>query len=522
MSVSYEKLKLVTVYDPQTHVNENKVYSVLRGGKEITFYQINAQSTATSSIQFSLVISNPQTIVSRQWYLTYFVDIVANGGNFQLQSLDALRQWPISSCITSLQCQINNENVSVDLSDVVQPVMRYKVNNDSIEKDFTLTAAAPDIYQNYSDQSIYGTARSPLSAFGSCTAQENRGGFPYQVLAANHIRAVVTEPLLLCSPLTMADKNATGFIGLSSATVNIANSNGLARMWYSANSGITGVTVTFYQAPILQYRAVIPLATQPVPRAVTYPYNKVSRFNTQGGALAPGASTTITTQNVQLQVMPNRIYLCARQRNADQTIFSSDSFAYITNVNVSLSGKSGLLSNASPQLLYQMCAKNGYNGGWQQWSNYNGSVLCMSPGLDISVDELNTVGSIGQYNLQIQVTYTNIGSSTINYDVYMITEDSGVFTIMNGVAHASSGVLTQQDVIQSHPVMQENIYDIHGGSFLSDLWSGIKRVATHPITRSIVSTVGPALLKKVVGGKKKHRGGALMSSTELKRMLSRN
>lgn len=525
MSLSYEKLNLASCYDPLVGgIDDKKLYVVVKGQSDVTYYQSTAQSNTTGSIQFSLAIPSPQTIIDRKMYLTYYVDFVFDG-DLDLAVKDSLRQFPISTCMTQLSATINSQTVSIDMSDVIQPLMRYKANNELLARDYTLAPCARDVYNSYADAVTYGTARSPLSNFGSSGPMgENRGGFELNVLSARNVRAVVTEPLFL-DPFVSASDDEAGLVGITSMTLNITNSNGLSRMWSSYNNAITTATVTFYANPVVTYKTVQPLATQHIPKSVNYRYNQIDRYSTAGGALAAGSSTTITTANVQLQTMPHSIYVFARQRNADQTFKSSDSYASITAVNVLFAGKSGLLASCPQANLYQISKKNGYIGGFQEWSLYNGSVLRLKPSWDLALNETLAPGCQGTFNLQLQVTYKNINSASINYDVFVIVEQEGVFSIINGVANKVVGPLSPSDVLNSHPVMKRQHVEAMGGSFFSDVWSGIKSVASNPVVRGLVSNVGVPLLKKAVGlgalkKKAKKRGGAAISSSELQNRLN--
>jgi hypothetical protein len=270
------------------------------------------------------------------------------------------------------------------------------------------------------------------------------------------------------------------------------------------------------------------LETQIIPRAISWPYSEYVRYITAVGNMAPNGTTTIASSNIQLANMPQSIYIFARRTNSQQTFLTSDAFAYITSVNVTIGYTNGKLASATAQDLYHIAVKNGYNAGWNEYSFYNGSVLCLKPGFDLPLDSSTAPGSTGTYNLQINVGLQNVNQSqTINFDLYIVTESEGLFSIVDGVANKQVGPLTVNDVLRAHP--QSSVppslikHALHGGNFFGDVWSGIKSVGKAALP--IVSSLALPLARKAIGlGRRRRarrRGGAAISSEELREKLQK-
>lgn len=519
------------VWYPVSDISESKTYAILRGSKDTLYTPSVSNSASTSSIQYSLPIPSPQTIIDRRMYQQWFVQLDFDQ-DLQLGTNDAFRQFPISSVCTNIQANINNQGVSVDLSDIVHPLMKYRnAWSDELSKTLTTTPSMPDAYQNYSDWNLYGDGRNPLSDFGVASPIEPRGGFPITVVTARQIRAVITEPLLLLPPFISGnlDMESAGLCGISSLTINVTMSNGLSRMWSSCNTNsLSTVTVSFYQNPQLLFRAIAPLETQVIPKAISYPYSEYARYTTSVGSVAANATTTVNTNNIQLSNMPNSIYLYARRSNATSTFLTSDSFALIQSLSVTLGTSNGKLASATTQDLFQICVNNGFNQGWSSWSFYNGSVLKLKPAFDLPIDSTTAPGSLGTYNLQ----FTNVviqnqnQSSSVNFDLFVVTESEGVLSVVNGVVSKIVGPITAKDVLASHQKSMGYAATKHalGGNFLSDLWSGVKEVGKQvgKVALPVASQLALPLAKKALGlGKKKkgRRGGAAISSQELQAKL---
>jgi hypothetical protein len=486
-----------------------------------------------------------------------------NTSLLQIGVQDALRQFPISSIIQTLTITLNNTQVSINMNDTILSLLRYYTGTDERQYDLSLSPSMPDNYQSYGDWVQQGDARNPLALYGENSAEMTRGGFPLDSYVDSGAGGAVvnvspTEPIFL-SPFLFKHFMSSGYIGLQTMDFNISFDSNLGRVWSHAqptllNPGantLSSVTVNFMGAaggnPTMLFNYITPQQLMPVPRSVVYPYYIIDRYPTDNSTpVAQNALFQISSQNIQLHSIPNRIYVFARRSNATRTFATSDTYAYLSQINVNWNNNSGLLSSASPQDLYRMSVDNGLNMGWPQWRQYVGSVLAIEFGKDIALPDLECPGQLGTFQLQLTANFQNVSTDTanINYTLYIVVVSEGTFTIMENRSIAQIGVMSKQDVLhaQSLPYvdydMVQKYYagDFFGsiGDFLNRAYSGIKHVASDvasgaeraidlgnkalPIVKAVAPLI-PGMRGKgtsggnVVGGK---RGGAMMSRSELR------
>jgi hypothetical protein len=77
--------------------------------------------------------------------------------------------------------------------------------------------------------------------------------------------------------------------------------------------------------------------------------------------------------------------------------------------------------------------------------------------------------------LQMNVTVKNVSKATITPTLYVIAVSQGIFSVFNGQTSALIGVLTSNDILDSHKqtahamITYSEVRHINGGNFLSDL-----------------------------------------------------
>jgi hypothetical protein len=91
-----------------------------------------------------------------------------------------------------------------------------------------------------------------------------------------------------------------------------------------------------------------------IPPSISYPYaavqNYIYTFNQINNA---GVTThTVTSNTIQFQSIPHRVYISLSVSNADKTRNLPDFFFPITNINITLGNKTGILSTLTQKDLY--------------------------------------------------------------------------------------------------------------------------------------------------------------------------
>ena len=507
MSNSVVPLKIVQTLDPVTRINSERAFAVLKGGDRVTYKPVCSTSYNNSTFQFSAPPPSPGTIVDRKILLKVpvTIDFVGtSGGTLLNENNDAFRSYPLSNAMNTLAVSINNTSVSINMSDVIQPLLRYNTDSGLKDREYSTTPSMLDQHQKYNG--LTDGNRNPLAPYNN-SFRQTRGGFPYTVVSNTATNAQITADLaelLYLSPLSFGKFDHSGFIGVQNMDFNITFNSDLGnRLWSHSNaagSTLTTVTVTFGQ-PCLLFKYITPNVTEPIPRAAIYDYYSVNRYPTTqtfSPPLAANASTTINSQNIQLQSIPRRLYIFARKAN--RTVTDPDTFLSIENISVNWNNNSGLLSSAQKEDLYQISVANGCDMSWSQWSGgpvYNatlgsqvgtvGSVLALESGRDICLNPDECPGQLGTYQLQMSVGVKNANQTDALADVtlFVIVVSEGSFTIIDNNAISQIGIVTKKDVIESKnaPLIHyQDVQHIYGGNFFSGLknfasriWDGIKK-----------------------------------------------
>lgn len=579
MSLSFEKLEPVCVRDPRTQINAKREYAVLKSGSQSTWKQYSTTAISNTSLQFSVPPPSGGIITDRKVLMTVPVRLTMTGtstaaGQTLLRSgFDAPRAYGLSSSIETLQSTINNQSVSINLADIIQPLLRFNTDEDLKTKDYSVTPTYMDQSQSYAN--LVGTNRNPLAGYddaGDGTVMP-RGGFPFIVVAnpvstgAGQLLTAVVD-IQFCEYIYLSPYywgkgiSECGFYNVTAMDFNITFLSQAGNRFWSHSSALGGLPIAsvsyafagpfgptsfLNNSPFLLFNYITPQETQVLSpnQVITYPYFDVQRYPTDQAALAAGASAQMVSNNIQLNSIPRRLYIYARMRNQD--LFSSpentDTFLSIENISIQFQNKNGLLASASKQQLYEMSVQNHCNLSWTEWSggpsypssgNFAGpfgtvgSVLCLEFATQIGLDSLDAPGKLAQSMLQVTALCKNTSAVTINPTLYIVTVLEGTFTI-EGLGRSSTniGVISSQDVLNCAPedrmhINYNAVQKVNGGNFLSGLqnfgkWLTDTHVISDTLGKTPLGFLAPAL-KAVTGlgeHKKKHAGVLLGAGDEL-------
>jgi hypothetical protein len=553
MSLSYQPLNTVLVQDPRVIVNNQRDYAILKGGSQSTYKQWTSTSISNSSIQFSCPPPSGGVFVDRKimMYLPVKITmtgVVANIGDTLLYSgYDAPRAFPLSGIIDTLSATINNQSVSINLADLIHTLQHFNSDVKLKNGGYSLTPNYPDQSQQYED--LGGSTRNPLADFSSGLEETvmQRGGFPFSIVS-NPVSTVVNQTVtavvefaiteqLLLPPFYFGSGNGSALFNVTSMDFNFTFINNAAnRMWshlYGAGilgtnpvtsssvsfGGTTGTSFNSYlpggTLPLLLIEYITPQETQVLSpnMSISYPYFDIQRYPTQLSSMPAGPNQrTDPSNNIQLSSIPRRLYIFVRDSNQNlyNNMSLTDSYCPITNVSIQFMNKNGLLASASPMQLYMMSVKNGLNMSWTQWSGQangpqdsllatSGGPICVEFATDIGLDSLHAPGKLGQYMLQVQVTYKNTSNRTISPVLYLAPVLEGTFTIPSlGRSLINIGVITSQDILdaQSKPgISYSDIEDVHGGNF----FTGIKDFFSKHVLPQLKTFVDNKGISKTLG-----------------------
>jgi hypothetical protein len=395
--------------------------------------------------------------------------------------------------------------------------MHYNTDTDTKQIDYSMTPSYQDSYQVYSEGHL--AINSPLANYADYNAgsQMPRGGFPYYVVAnpvgdgtntrTSIIDIAFCEPLYL-SPMYFGQGNAPGFYNVVTYDANITFISQAANRFWSHDPTLAGsfasTSFTFGGVnggptsplfggtqPLLMFNYITPQETQIIPHnmPITYSYFDIIRFPTDFSSVPAGVTQQYSSNNIQLNSVPRRMYIYMRQRNSD--LFASanntDTFFAINNISLQFQNKSGLLASANALQLYQMCVKNHCKQSFTEWCGGPvfsgilnagqvgtvGGVVCIEFATDIGLDSLQAPGVLSQSQLQLTLTAKNVSSVAIQPTLYIVCVLEGSFTIQSiGQCSTNIGVITPTDILdcnQSKWVNYQDVQRVNGGDFFSGL-----------------------------------------------------
>jgi hypothetical protein len=258
-------------------------------------------------------------------------------------------------------------------------------------------------------------------------------------------------------------------------------------------------------------------------------------------------------------MIPDKLIICVRPQFAQQGPITSNSFLTITGISLSFNNSAGLLSSYSAYDLWRISVKNGSTQTWDSFCGFamassasgfypvstTGSLLILSFGEDIQLNDWLAPGSLGNYSLAFNLTVVNqsityvaaasvqipanttigfngnippvagvvpAGAGIVTPEILTITMQSGVFVSDRGVSSLYEGLLNKGDVLdasQQAPYTRNDVQRLIGGSIHDRLKSSIgylmHKKGHHHSNKSGASSVsGGSLGASVSGGGMTH------------------
>lgn len=528
MSLAVKPIEQFRVFDPRCEVDASRQYWIKKGGSQVSQQPFVTQNYSNSQIQWSVSPPSNSTIIDRHIKMRIPFRITIAGADqgsalYQLnQGLNAIRAYPITQCISSMALQLNNTTFNVTPNEYISALAWCDNFNYNTQVGMSTFPTLLDQSQSYGD--LVGSSRNPLNGYlDSDYWQDGRGSFAVTVVSNTNTAAVldviITEDLFI-SPLLFGGPSQTlesGLVGLNTLNLTLQLGNLSRILSHDATNGhtFTSVSVSVEPSPTLLITYITPELIADIPQQVVYGFENPVVYQTTIGSVNALASTTVQSNNLQINTIPSRIYVYARRRDVDLQGASgytfSDCFANLSAVSISWDNRVGILSSATEQDLYQMSIDNGLQMSWNQWHGAGtegapigvGSVLVMEPYKSWGLSSLQAPGLYGsQFNLQIQATFKNLASVAVNYDMFVVIINEGVLTIdKSGNSVQQLGVLSKKDILDSPslPLMSYKLAKtMYGGNFLSDLKQfgsraigAIKKAL--PTTVKIARSVKPAI-----------------------------
>lgn len=529
MSLAVKPVPSYLCIDPRINLHPNYEYIVEKGPLQNTNQVINAVTVNNSAIVFTNFPPSISTFTSRNVDLKVRVSITASGVNatpgtnlLQLGTHDSLKWRPLNTqLIQTTTATINNTSTSVNNSDVYGALLRtnisenYKRYNDS----FT-PCSIRDQFQNYEDFENpaypwfdqYSQNNNPMGPVGQ-GFEDGRGGFVLvsrtKIDDNNEILVYDITEALMVSPFIDGPEQQ-GFIGINQLNVNLTLSSQAINgsLWSHSTYGnqLNSISVNIISAALL-INFMTPPETMIIPRGpIPYPYYEVTRYPTNIGSIAAGATQSgVQSNNIQLPVIPSRMFIFARRDPSTNSFNTPDTFAYLDNLNITFANKNSVLGSSDPRQLYEISCRNGLKGiSWSSWSRDEGSVLIIDPVHDLGLLDDESAGVMKQIQLQIRVDVHNINQSkAIPFQLMVVVVNSGVWTIDSSTMSCVSqiGIVTPSDVVNSNllPLIDyHSVHNMYGGDFATNLQTAGKKIFSvaqrlAPYVKEAIKTYGPVL-----------------------------
>jgi hypothetical protein len=495
------------------------------------------------------IVLNREVYMSSQvaFTLTSYPAGLAAGQTFLNWGLsEALNAFPLQSLFSTIQAQINNVSTSTNLQDVLPMLLRMN-DNRKLSRYNSMTPSYPDQAWGQYNQAVDTTNlnnsnSNPLASYnnnGYDSDFQPRGSFPVQlfveqyeadgtyvsnslVSATNGNKFIVgvvftcTEPFIALSPFLNCNPMSNGgMLGINNLSIVCNVNSSSSRLMGTANTTLNGgvlvpskintislgftprgdtaipafsATKLLFNFQTLQVEQMAKLSSKNICAYTDYP-RYLTTFN-NSNAIASGASSTLTSQNIQLNSVPSLILISVRLPMSSQGIANTSSFLQINNISINFNSQSGLLASATKQDLYQISVRNGSQQSFYEWggavsnntagaangSVYNiattGSLLVLNPALDFSLPSFLSGGSLGQFSFQFNINVTNQFQQSISPEICIITKNDGIFVTQQGTSVIYTAILDKQTVLRTKeqdPVLDWNHHQRLVGGRLSSM-----------------------------------------------------
>ena len=460
---------------------------------------------------------------------------------------DSLSAFPLHQLASVMTATINNNSVSVNIRDVLPAILRFNDRRE-LQRYNGYTPVMPDLTAQYSDavgallNPLGNWANSadndlyPRGAFvleGISVGADGLTALPSPLVAPQvnvngvtqyiYVKFTVSEPLLL-SPFIFCDpkSNNQAFYGVQNMNF-VFNIGDATRVWRSANNTavagssplgstfVSSASVVNFSDSQLLFNFLTPHPSDLLPARNAVPFYELPRFITSNLSSIPGwtpsptslnpSAVQIKTSSLQLNQIPDKIILQVRNPLSSSAWGQPDAFLAIQQVSINFNNQSGILASATIQDLYRYSVENGSNQSWQEFSGIasvqdsatgcgkkipmSGSLLILEFGKDIQLTEdYYAPGSLGNFNLQVNLTVANQFPYAITPEIVLITMNSGLFVNERGTSSTYTGILTKQDVLEAsaqQPMYQSSVKRLVGGGFLDSLKSVAGAILPHAL-----------------------------------------
>ena len=542
-------IKTVLIEDDRINgITDTMDFGVFRGPQNSTYQSAPVVGSSTSSVVFNAVLPSETTLIDRQVLWHSDVELEISGtppqGKFLIEYgfKDSLAPYPLHMLAQVMNATINQNTVSLNVRDLL-PMMLRMTDQEKLQKYNQYCPTMYDTLSVYADG--VGDSNSALGGFANTNfnGMGPRGAFKLNELteissggapsadgaqtAGNgqvkivKVKFTSTETLLLSPFIWAHPEYCPAMFGVNAMNFNFVMGDA-RRVWRSANKYQQSVKLVSFDNNRLEFNFLTPKMGSGLQSSRNVvPYYNLHEYITSNlgdlGTLAdPKITSRVTTSSLQLNSIPDSLWICARKAMGKQQVWDPDCFYVIKKLSVSFANQSGLLSSMTQEQIWETSVSNGSNQSWHEFKGIaskcrgdtpqiaqdihtSGSLVVLQFGKDITMNEgYLSQGSIGQYNLQVEVEVENQGAfqqagngdtaTAKDWEVVLVTMQSGAFVNDRSTSATYTAMLTADRVMEAfkkEPHSENDVKRIVGGGFLDSLKSVAGKVAKH----------GPAVAK---------------------------
>jgi len=306
--------------------------------------------------------------------------------------------------------------------------------------------------------------------------------------------------------------NAPSFTGLNGRVLRTTTLGGRTLKELGYTQGVS--TGGPFQGSKINVQFLTPSLDLSLPPKSIVPYMEFPRYVTkQSATIIAGATGSLTSQTITLPQIPDMLIIYVKPTTYAAT--DADWYYPITRANIQFDNYSGILASHTTEELYTMSYNNGLHIDYAQWlgtgkgadglnTSLTGGFLVLKPSKDIPLRTGQAPSLVGNFTLQIGLTIknnTNV-SAVQDFNIWVITCNSGFFETVRGSSRIIKGVLSESDIINATLGELNVRSDINryvgGGSFKSMLGNVMSKVQRAlPIVKMVTPLIKPMLPQQV-------------------------
>lgn len=428
--------------------------------------------------------------------------IATGGAQTPLTSVSGPANFPLHSCLTTMQCTLNDKAISQNIQDVLPLLTTFNDFKKANQENGTCPHQR-DTYFNIQDG--FGCNNNAYGRFTDSTLNSPyipNGAFAYEysyidsnaptvtnvvtnasVANANRlytflIKIKSCEPVLISPFVWNKQNDGSALFGLQTigfrfdvgqanrvwrTSVPILSANPTTNGIYGYIGGFNFVSFTNHR---MHFNYLTPYPSQLLPQRCILPYMQIDRYITNVGNASYTASNPVIDSNTKMPTfdmtfnsinftsIPDKIAIAIQPRFNYKTNNITDWNAVINSVSISWNNQQGLLGSANIYDLYRMSCEAGSNLSYPEFSGRGGTSstqVDLAPATDGKL-ALPTIGSMLILDLakhiQLDAEYYAPGSLavvqvivTVNYS-YQNTTQNLQANYLQGILFAvNSGIL---------------------------------------------------------------------------------